>query len=51
MDIKIGYFGISKQLNPNQENTKTLNKAGNIYYLAPEIIRDGIYNKKLDMYS
>ena len=29
MDIKIGYFGISKQLNPNQENTKTLNKAGN----------------------
>ena len=51
MVIKIGDFGISKQLNPNKENAKTLNKAGNIYYLAPEIIRDGIYNKKSDMYS
>ena len=51
MEIKIGDFGISKQFNPNKEFTYTFNKLVSIYYTAPEIIRDGIYNKKSDMYS
>ena len=51
MDIKIGDFGISKQYNPNKKYAKTLNKAGSIFYIAPEIIVDGIYNEKSDMYS
>ena len=50
-DIKIGDFGISKQFNPNQDYTKTLNKAGSLFYIAPEILTDGIYNEKSDMYS
>ena len=49
--IKIGDFGISKQFNQNKEYTKTLIKAGSIEYMAPEIIKDGIYNKKSDMFS
>ena len=51
MEIKIGDFGISKQFNQNKEYTKTLIKAGSIEYMAPEIIKDGIYNKKSDMFS
>ena len=51
MDIKIGDFGISKYFGENKEYTKTINKAGSIYYIAPEIMRNGVYNKKSDMYS
>ena len=53
MEIKIGDFGISKQFNPNEEEeyAKILNKVGSIYYMAPELLRDGIYNKKSDLYS
>ena len=50
-DIKIGDFGISKYFESNKEYTKTLNKAGSIEYLAPEIKIKGIYNEKADMYS
>ena len=50
MEIKIGDFGISKQLNLNKpKNTK--NKAGSIEYMAPEILKNGLYNTKSDMYS
>ena len=35
MNIKIGDFGISKQL--NKDYSKTTNKMGSIYYMAPEI--------------
>ena len=50
MNIKIGDFGISKQL--NREYTSTINKAGTLEYTAPEIMNDeGIYNEKSDMWS
>ena len=45
MEIKIGDFGISKQLNIYTTQI-TNNKAGCIYYMAPEIIEKGIYNIK-----
>ena len=51
MDIKIIDFGISKQINPNKEYTKTLNVIGSIEYMAPEILIKKIYNEKSDMYS
>ena len=51
MDIKIGGFGISKQLNSNQTHRKSINKAGTEYYIAPEILDDGIYNEKSDIWS
>ena len=51
MEIKIGDFGISKQFDPNKEYAITKNKAGAIFYMSPEIITKGIYNKKSDMYS
>ena len=51
MEIKIGDFDISKQFNPNKEYMETLNRAGSIFYMAPEIIAKGIYNEKSDMYS
>ena len=38
MEIKIGDFGISKQLNSYKTHTLTVNKAGFNYYIAPEII-------------
>ena len=41
MEIKLGDFVISKYFNPK----------GSIYYIAPEIIINGIYNEKSDMYS
>ena len=49
MEIKIGDFGISKQL--NKEYTLTKNKLGTEYYIAPEIIKEGKYNEKSDIWS
>ena len=49
MEIKIGDFGISKQL--NKEYTVTKYKLGSEYYIAPEIILDGKYNEKSDIWS
>ena len=49
--IKIGDFDISKYFKSNKEYTETLNKTGSIYYIAPEILSQGIFNKKSDMYS
>ena len=51
MDIKIGDFGISKQFNPVKEYTTTLNKNGSVFYISPEILMEGKYNEKFDMYS
>ena len=50
-DIKIGDFGISKQYNPNKEYTNTIFKVGSVKYMAPEILINGKYNLKSDMYS
>ena len=49
--LKIGDFGISKQIDPNKENPTTHFKAGSNWYMPPEIEIKGIYNKKSDMYS
>ena len=49
MEIKIGDFGISKQL--NKENIITNIKFGTLDYIAPEIILDGKYNEKSDIWS
>ena len=51
MDIKIGDFGISKQLKSYKEYTLTKTKAGTEYYIAPEISDEGIYNEKSDIWS
>ena len=50
-EIKIGDFGISKLFNRKYEYIQTVKKAGSIEYMAPELLRDGIYNQKSDMYS
>ena len=49
MEIKIGDFGISKQL--NREYTITKNKRGTEYYIAPEILKEGKFNEKSDIWS
>ena len=51
MEIKIGDFGISKQLNSYKTHTLTVNKAGFNYYIAPKIIYKGIYIEKSDLWS
>ena len=51
MEIKIGNFSKSKQLNPNKVYTQTLNEKGSIEYIAPETLIKGISNEKSDMYS
>ena len=51
MEVKIGDFGISKHFQTDEEYALTLKKAGTVYYIAPEILRSGKYNKKADMYS
>ena len=51
MIIKIGDFGISKQFDSYKTHTLTKNKAGTDYYIAPEIIEDGLYNEKSDLWS
>ena len=49
--IKIADFGLSHQLNPSKNYTLTQNKGGACFYIAPEIFKDGKYNKKSDIYS
>ena len=51
MNIKIGDFGISKQIDSYKTLTLTKYKKRTDYYVAPEIIVDGIYNEKSDMWS
>ena len=51
MNIKIGDFGISKYFNSDNEVEISKYKAGDFKYTAPEILIQGIYNKKSDMYS
>ena len=51
MEVKIGDFGISKHFQTDEEYALTLKKAGTVYYIAPEILKSGKYNKKADMYS
>jgi len=50
-EIKIGDFGISKELNSYKKYTFTNNKLGTLYYTAPEILDEGKYNYKADIYS
>ena len=49
LKIKIGDFGISKQLNNYNEYAKT--QVGTLRYVAPEIIRGEKYNNKVDIWS
>ena len=51
MNIKIGDFGISKQLNSYQTHVLTTKRLGSDYYIAPEILDNLIYNEKSDMWS
>ena len=50
-EIKIGDFGISKELNSYKKYTKTNKKQGTLYYTSPEILNEGIYNDKADIWS
>ena len=51
MNIKIGDFGISHQLNSKNTHTLTKYGAGTDCYKAPEILKNGIYNEKSYIYS
>ena len=51
MDIKIGDFGISRQLDSFKKYAITIKRAGTYDYMAPEIIYEGIYNEKADIWS
>ena len=51
MNIKIGDFGISKQLSSYKTHALTKKKLGSDYYSAPEIVDNGIYNEKSDIWS
>ena len=48
-EIKIGDFGISKQLEINDRYAYTT--IGSNYYMAPEIIKGEKYNNKIDIWS
>ena len=50
-EIKIGDFGIAKELNSYKTYTKTNKKLGSLYYTAPEILKNGKYNNKADIWS
>ena len=47
--IKIGDFGISKQLKMNEKYANTV--VGTNYYRAPEIIKGEKYNNKIDIWA
>ena len=47
--LKIGDFGLSKQLKSEKEFAKT--QTGTMLYMAPEIINGKEYNKKVDMWA
>ena len=47
--IKIGDFGLAKQLNQKNQYAKT--QAGTILYMAPEIINGVKYNNKVDIWA
>ena len=47
--IKIGDFGVSKQLNTNNKYAET--DTGKEHYKAPEIIKNEKYDKRADIYS
>lgn len=48
-NVKIGDFGISKDLGSSLKLAKTV--TGTLFYLAPEIINEGEYDTKADMWS
>ena len=48
-NIKIGDFGIAKQLNSVNEYAKT--QTGTMLYMAPEIINGQKYNTKVDIWA
>jgi len=50
MNIKIGDFGISKQFDSYKTHI-TKYRLGTEYYIAPEIIKERIYNNKSDIWS
>lgn len=47
--LKVGDFGLSKQLNNSSDYTKSY--CGTPLYMAPEILKRQPYNKKADIYS
>ena len=51
MNIKIGGFSTSKQLNSNESHRTSIDGKGTYFYMAPEISYDGISNQKSDIYS
>ena len=48
-DIKIGDFGIAKQLNNINEFAKT--QTGTLAYMAPEVVNGEKYNNKVDIWA
>ena len=47
--IKIGYFGISKQMDSNNQYANTY--VGTNNYMAPEVIKGEKYNNKVDIWA
>ncbi len=49
--VKIGDFGLSKDISSVKGNSVSDDSYGNTMYMAPEQLEDKIYNKKSDIYS
>ncbi|KAG0682780.1 hypothetical protein C6P42_002447 [Pichia californica] len=49
--IKIGDFGLSKQISLNNSDSALKTPCGTVGYTAPEIVRDMKYSKEVDMWA
>ena len=50
-EVKIGDFGISKEVESYKQYALTVNMQGTLHYIAPEILTGKKYNKKADIWS
>jgi len=53
LEIKITDFGISKMMVPKGCDVRRANTmlVGSLHYMAPEVVRSGLYDTKADIYS
>ncbi|PRP83188.1 Protein kinase domain containing protein [Planoprotostelium fungivorum] len=51
LDPKISDFGMSRQQDSNEQESKTRSNVGPLKWMAPEAIRDRVYSTKSDIWS
>ncbi|KAJ3324060.1 hypothetical protein HDV06_000601 [Boothiomyces sp. JEL0866] len=49
LNVKLGDFGLSRQINPDEEFAKTY--VGTPYYMSPELVDEQPYNEKSDVWA